>query len=248
MIYNFDDLSFGIISINNYSHQKGTFSVQARPYAALSFRLFGSGDFKVGDKSLSVGQGDLLFIPDGVPYEVEYSVSESIVVHMHSCNYREAEAIRIGDSGELARPFLQLMSDWKSDRSVNAAKSTVYAILDRVGKIKNEAIETRGFPDCLKYIERNFCDPYLDISAVCNEGFISVSTLQRAFALHFGTSPMQYVIDLRMKRAVELLFEGKLCVKEVAARCGFTDEKYFSRVFRKKYGYPPSKLRDASDK
>ena len=51
---------------------------------------------------------------------------------------------------------------------------------------------------------------------------------------------MQYVSRLRMNRALELLSEREKSIREIALACGFEDEKYFSRAFKKKYGYPPS--------
>ena len=86
MLYNFDDLLFQILTIDRFFHKEGSFSVKARPYAALSFRESGTGIFKIGNKSLHTKPGDVLFIPRGTPYEVEYSTSESIVVNMDFCN------------------------------------------------------------------------------------------------------------------------------------------------------------------
>ncbi|MBQ8040550.1 MAG: helix-turn-helix transcriptional regulator [Lachnospiraceae bacterium] len=57
-------------------------------------------------------------------------------------------------------------------------------------------------------------------------------------------SPKQYLIQLRMNRALELLTKNEISVKEISFACGFTDEKYFSRAFKKRYGYPPSQLKN----
>ncbi|MBN8215410.1 MAG: helix-turn-helix domain-containing protein [Spirochaetes bacterium] len=61
----------------------------------------------------------------------------------------------------------------------------------------------------------------------------------RLFARRYGATPKQYLIRLRLERARELLESG-MPVKEVAHACGFTDELYFSRLFRKKDGRPPT--------
>ena len=244
MLYNFDALSFQFVSIDRFFHKKGFFSVKARPHAALSFRVNGTGDFRIGGKRLAVKPGDILFIPNDVPYEVEYSVSESIVIHLQRCNYREAEVFRPEHVAELSLLFLQLCEAWHARRSVNGAKSAVYGILDKIACDQSASIADTAFADCLRYIESHFCDPTLDIGTVCKEGFISVSSLQRLFQKQFGVSPMQYVIKLRMEKALRLLVENQHSVKEVASLCGFSDEKYFSRAFKKKYGYPPSHLKD----
>ena len=91
MIYNFDNLTFQILTIDRFNHHEGLFNVKARPYSALSLRLAGTGDFKIGGKSYNTKPGDILFLPADTPYEVEYSVSESIVANLENCNYSEAE-------------------------------------------------------------------------------------------------------------------------------------------------------------
>lgn len=244
MIYNFDGLSFQVVTVDRFVHEEGAFTVKPRQYAALSFRVTGQGDFKIGNKHLPVKQGDVLFIPSGVSYEVEYTVSESIVVHLQSCNYHEAEAFGVENSTELLWLFQQLCDEWHRRRSINGAKSALYGILDKIECDKNTSIDNAAFAACLRYIESHFCDPSLDIGTVCKRGAISVSSLQRLFLQHFGVSPMQYVIKLRLDRALHLLVENRCSVKEISYLCGFSDEKYFSRAFKKKYGYPPSRLRD----
>ena len=244
MLYNFEGLSFQILTIDRFLHKEGIFHVVERPYAALSFRVKGTGGFKIGGKSLYTRPGDVLFIPADVPYEVEYSVSESIVANLQFCNYTEPELFRFQSAAEGSLLFLQLLTDWQARHSANGAKSTLYAILEKIDHDLKMAAEDTAFATCLQYIEAHFCEPSLNIGSVCEKGFISPSSLQRAFVQRFGVSPKQYIIKLRMNKALQLLVENRHSVKEIALLCGFSDEKYFSRAFREKYGYPPSQLRD----
>ena len=46
-----------------------------------------------------------------------------------------------------------------------------------------------------------------------------------------------------MELAKDLLSEGTVSIKEVAYSCGFSDEKYFTRVFRKTMGMTPTEYR-----
>ena len=103
MIYNFDNLSFQILTVDRFVHQVGFFEVKARPYAALSFRVEGTGDFKVGQKSFRVIPGDVLFLPANMPYQVEYSISESIVANLSDCPYSEAEVFALKDPQNIVR-------------------------------------------------------------------------------------------------------------------------------------------------
>jgi transcriptional regulator GlxA family with amidase domain len=63
------------------------------------------------------------------------------------------------------------------------------------------------------------------------------------FAHHTGLSPHQYRLQVRLGRARTLLSETALSVKEVAFRCGFESEHYFSRLFRRKTGVAPGRWR-----
>jgi AraC-like DNA-binding protein len=243
MIHNFDNLSFQILTINRFIHQEGFFDVKARPYAALSFRVNGTGAFEIGNKRFLTKPGDVLFLPANTPYKVEYSVSESIVVHFDQCNYSQAENICIGNSLETGIRFHHLLEAWNQRHSVNQAKHIIYDILDKMSNDQKKSFSDTAVANCIRYIEANFCDCELDIKRVCGVGFISVSSLQRALAKCFGMSPKQYLIQLRMNRALELLTKNELSVKEISLACGFTDEKYFSRAFKKKYGYSPSQFK-----
>ncbi len=244
MIYNDDDLSFRILMVNRFFHKEGVFEVKARPYAAFSYRVSGTCLFEIDGKAMSAKAGDVLYIPAGTPYKVEYSVGESIVVHFEYCNYSEAENVSLSNPSDIGVQFLRLMELWSDRHSVSQAKSIIYDILDRMANDQKLSIRDGSVAACIQYMQEHFGDPELDIEAVCSASFISVSSLQRAFAKYFGISPGQYLIGLRMNRALELLNEDALSVKEIAFLCGFADEKYFSRAFKKRYGLSPKHLRD----
>ena len=243
MLYNSDDFMFNILTIDRFFHKKGVFDVKARPYAALSFRERGTGTFKIGGRIFHTKPGDVLFIPANVPYEVEYSTSESIVVNMESCDYPSPEMFELNLESGVALMFAILLEEWDKYLSANRAKATIYSILEKIGEYCNEDAENSTLKKCIQYIDVNFCDSELDIKKVCDIGFISRSNLYRLFIKRFGISPKQYIIKQRLNKAVKLLVNDELSVKEISSNCGFSDDKYFSRIFKEKYGYSPSKLR-----
>lgn len=243
MIYHFDELSFQILNVDRFFHKEGIFDVKARPYAAFSFRLSGTGDFEMNGKRILAKPGDVLFLPANTPYRVEYSVGESMTVHFCSCNYQNAENFEAENPVLIQRLFGDLWKDWGEFHSVNRAKSEIYQILDAMANDRKASVQNTAFFDCVSYIEAHFCDSDLVISDVCRIGFMSPSGLQRMFLKNFGVSPKQYLDKLRTDRAIRLLAENRLSVKEIAFACGFSDEKYFSRAIKKKYGYPPARLR-----
>jgi len=64
----------------------------------------------------------------------------------------------------------------------------------------------------------------------------------RAFGMVTGMPPHKYIQHVRMNRALDLLAVGDMPVSEVARQCGYEDPAYFSRVFTKRMGRPPSRL------
>lgn len=72
---------------------------------------------------------------------------------------------------------------------------------------------------------------------------VSYDTLRRAFKRVLGISPGRFRAERILHRAAQLLSEGKLMNKEIAARLGFTDEFHFSKRFHSVMGLSPRTYR-----
>jgi AraC-like DNA-binding protein len=83
----------------------------------------------------------------------------------------------------------------------------------------------------------------LDMPRFARELGVSYSWFRSTFTAHTGLSPHQYLLELRLVRARNLLDETAFSVKEIAAHTGFADEHYFSRLFRQKLKLTPSQWR-----
>jgi len=69
---------------------------------------------------------------------------------------------------------------------------------------------------------------------------LSASHYATLFKRLTGYPPVDYLIRLRMQRAVQLLNTTQLCVKEIAVRVGYPDQFYFSRAFKQIHDHSPS--------
>jgi len=75
---------------------------------------------------------------------------------------------------------------------------------------------------------------------------MSRSNLMRVFRKATGQTPIEYLIRLRIQRAMALLRNSTLSVTEIAFEVGFKDSNYFTRQFRRVLGQSPRSFRQAS--
>ncbi len=106
----------------------------------------------------------------------------------------------------------------------------------------NEHINPDVATTAIKFMKDNIDRKvYLkEIAAHCG---LSVSHFSLLFKQKMHHAPLDYLNHLRIQLACRLLDFSSLKVKEVASRVGFTDVLYFSKVFRKVMGHPPSVYR-----
>src|SRR5919112_1626066 len=100
------------------------------------------------------------------------------------------------------------------------------------------------FEEAVDIIEREYAQP-LELDDVARRLATSRRQLQRAFAEIGGTSFRTYVARVRMRRALDLLREGRLPVREVANSVGYRQPAQFAKTFRRHHGAPPSSFRGA---
>ncbi|MFS4446862.1 two-component regulator propeller domain-containing protein [Maribacter sp. 2307UL18-2] len=91
-------------------------------------------------------------------------------------------------------------------------------------------------------IEENMGNTNLNSSFLCAEIGMSSSKLYRKIKELTGLAPNEFIRTIRLKKSAKLLKTKKYNVSEVTDHVGFSDPLYFSRCFKKQFGYPPSQL------
>ncbi|MEG0501781.1 MAG: helix-turn-helix transcriptional regulator, partial [Cellulosilyticaceae bacterium] len=54
----------------------------------------------------------------------------------------------------------------------------------------------------------------------------------------------EYIIDIRLEKAKEMIRNTELTIKEIGINIGYEDPNYFTKIFRKKIGITPSEYRN----
>ena len=81
------------------------------------------------------------------------------------------------------------------------------------------------------------------LGEIAEVAYYAPNYFQKLFKDNFGISPFQYMLDKRLAEARRLLCTTNMSVKKVANQCGYENEFYFSRIFKKNLEISPSALR-----
>ena len=210
-----------------------------RDHYLIHLVVSGKGTFEVGGKTFEVVPGDLFFArPSQL---IRYSADEqqpweySWVGFNGACAHKLAAQLPFTDTapvhhtqdeaamvGYLYLFISALMKETSETRPHNASSSNQYVL------------------NAIKYIQFNYSHD-ISIDDVAKSVGVSRSHLYRVFMLNVGKSPIDYLTEYRINEACKLLRAGNLSIAEVAISVGFFDQFYFSRVFKRAKGMPPSK-------
>ncbi len=110
-----------------------------------------------------------------------------------------------------------------------------------IGETRSNSSSARNYSLILSVLEENLYTraELPDIARICQ---MSESNLKKVFSKYAGCGIMHYFQLMKMKKAAELLSSG-MSVKETASELGYTDQNYFSSVFKRVIGISPSKYK-----
>lgn len=120
--------------------------------------------------------------------------------------------------------------------------------LDKVRELTVQYSGVRGRPvsdiiaSARNYIDANFAGN-ISLESVSESISLSAPYFSRLFSSQVGKTFIDYLTDLRLAKACQLLREGKLSIKEISSAIGYSDPNYFSRIFKKIIGQKPSEYR-----
>ena len=92
------------------------------------------------------------------------------------------------------------------------------------------------------YIEKNFCNE-ISLAGLAHMSGYSERQFNRLFKSAFSTSPSLYITNLRLQKAQLLLKNSSQTIGEISWNCGYSDQNYFSRIFKKYIGLTPTEYK-----
>ena len=101
----------------------------------------------------------------------------------------------------------------------------------------------------MEFMEAQMDNAELTIDDFAVQLGVSRTILYRKMKSIVGVSPVDFIREIRIKRAVQLLDSGEYNISQIAYQTGFSDPKYFSKCFKKQTGMNPTEYKaNVSDK
>lgn len=135
--------------------------------------------------------------------------------------------------------------DYQKIMAASNKKIMKEVCLDMLGQVisvmeKRQSEVSRSIIDrAAEYMKQNFAGA-LSLESLADQYFLNPTYFSRMFRQYMGVTFTDYLIELRMERAKELLRQGRYKVYEVSSKVGYTSDKYFCRVFKQYTGQSPT--------
>jgi YesN/AraC family two-component response regulator len=160
--------------------------------------------------------------------------------------------LRTGADDYLTKPFHteELLVRMENLLNVRIKLRAHYSQLN-IGAARSDSADGSDFlssPDkeflrrFIVVLDDNLDDEKLGVEEFAQKMFISRSQLHRKLKAITDQNATDFIRDFRLEKAMEMLKNQGGLVSEVASRVGFSNEKYFSTIFKEKFGVSPSRV------
>ncbi|MGL4364151.1 MAG: hybrid sensor histidine kinase/response regulator transcription factor, partial [Bacteroidales bacterium] len=155
---------------------------------------------------------------------------------------------KVGADAYLTKPFsteilLNLTANmfFLKEKMQEKFRNSGYTILPETGNYNNE--EETFLRKMLSVIEEEISNPDLDVDMLADKMAVGRSTLYAKAKQLFGAGVKDFINEIRIKKAMQLLQESNLQIVEIAEKVGYNQQRYFSTVFKQYTKMTPSQYR-----
>jgi len=174
-------------------------------------------------------------------YTVNFSLSED-------SNFEQDMIVRPFNFTKFTDKCEKLYNFWQSGEP-SAELRSISVLYDLIADfLEYNLIDSIGYEQyktvlpAIHYIDQNFSSN-IDIDTLSKICLMSKTNFRRIFTKVFSLSPIQYLLDVRINRARDLLKQSTKTVEEIAHLTGFKDVEYFCRTYKKRTGVTPTQER-----
>lgn len=115
--------------------------------------------------------------------------------------------------------------------------------ISRIRSARMKSASDTSIDRIRSYILKNIADKNLCLSRIAANSFYNPTYLSRFFKQETGSNLSDYINEVRIKRALELIRNRDVRINEIASRIGFESSSYFTMFFKKRMGVTPNEYR-----
>jgi len=158
------------------------------------------------------------------------------------------EGLESGADDYISKPFNLIEFKLRVKNLLNSAERLKNKFSSDDNFIPSEitvsSLDEELLKKAFKIVEENISNEQFDIPFFCTELGVSRTMLFLKIKAWTNYTPNEFIHEIRLKRAAQLLEQNKLNVSEISYKVGFNNPKYFSKCFQKKYGETPTQFAD----
>ena len=139
----------------------------------------------------------------------------------------------LGNSSSSVGGQIEKPSQSVADEDVNGKQSE--AVVPELSEADRHLLD-----EINRAIEEHMIDSDFNVTMLQEVMSMGNKQLYRKVKALTGSTPVEYIRDLRMRKAAKLLSAGKFSVSEVMYTVGFSNSSYFSKCFSKAFGMTPT--------
>ena len=207
----------------------------------LSFCAEGQITYTLDGKEYVSDPGHAIILPKGQSYAIHGDKTGVFPIINFDCKNFQTDKfilLPIRSIDSVMKDFEQMKSLFLFEKNRLKIISILYNILHKLSG--SGSFQPDILSHAVKYLETNFSCPDITnkfLADLCN---ISEVYFRKLFSRTYGVSPRQYIIDIRINKAKQLLTDGVLNITAISEQCGFASPYHFSRLFKEKTGLTPS--------
>lgn len=205
----------------------------------LTFCISGQITYTHKGKKYISDNNHAIILPKGESYSLYGDKSGLFPVINFECTNFLCDTIviiPIDNAEEYVKEYEKMQSLYLFDDNRLKVISIFYNMLHKLLTVHNSATLTPA----IKYIENHYYDPKLSNSQLAEMCRISEVYFRKLFYEEYKITPKQFIIDLRLGKAKQLLADGGMKISVIAEKCGFSNPYHFCRMFKEKFALTPS--------
>lgn len=215
----------------------------------IVYYVEGAGQSRIGTESYDFTHGTCLTTPTGIAHDQTNRLAASSICLVCSGERLTDLPVRLQDRHGILGWLCQRLLHEVNARAPGYEDISDGLLLEIVGVMRRLAATATDTPTAHTLVNRALdmireSDGCISPGDLADRLYVSPDYLRQLMREYTARSPIRHVLELRLRRACELLTTTTLTVKEISERCGFHDPAYFTRLFKKSLGQSPSQYRE----